>query len=53
MATINGLFTLILIVLFLGIWVWAWSGKNKEKFEKMAQLPLEENTAEPEVQNDD
>lgn len=40
---INGVLTLILMVIFIGIWVWAWSGRNKATFDKMANLPLEEN----------
>lgn len=42
--SINGLMTLLLIILFLGICAWAWSSKNKEKFDRMAHLPLEDTT---------
>ena len=48
MATFNGVMTLLLIILFLGIWVWAWSSRNKSKFDKMASLPLEEDSFEQE-----
>ena len=42
-GAVNGLLTLLLIILFLGICVWAWSSKNKTKFDRMANLPLDEN----------
>ena len=45
MGAVNGLMTLLLIILFLGIWAWAWSSKNKSKFDRMAHLPLEENSS--------
>ena len=48
MATFNGVMTLLLIILFLGIWVWAWSSRNESKFDKMASLPLEEDSVEQE-----
>ncbi|MEJ2384825.1 MAG: cbb3-type cytochrome c oxidase subunit 3 [Xanthomonadales bacterium] len=34
---------ILLIVGFLGIWAWAWSRHRKEDFEKLSQLPLEED----------
>ena len=39
---INGVLTAVLLIVFVGIWVWAWSAKNKDKFDSMAQLPLED-----------
>lgn len=53
MTTFNGIMTGILIVLFLGICVWAWSSKNKDKFDRMARLPLDEFPAEEENKNDE
>jgi cytochrome c oxidase cbb3-type subunit 4 len=49
MGVFNGVMTAILTILFIGIWVWAWSSKNREKFNKMAQMPLEETATEEEV----
>jgi cytochrome c oxidase cbb3-type subunit 4 len=43
MASISGFMTLLLIILFLLIWAWAWNDRNKEKFNRMANLPLEDN----------
>ncbi len=42
---INGILTGLLIVIFIGIWVWAWSKANKPSFERMSQLPLEDEKA--------
>lgn len=42
MEIVNGGMTGLLIVLFIGIWLWAWSSGNKTKFERMANLPLED-----------
>lgn len=53
MASLNGLLTLFLLILFLAIWIWAWSSKNKEKFDRMAKLPLEESSQQSESQNDE
>ena len=48
---INGILTAGLIVLFIGIWAWAWSSKNKEKFDSMAQLPLEDQPSDSQERN--
>ncbi len=53
MATINGLMTLLLLILFVGICVWAWSSRNKESCDRMARLPMEDNTDTGETKNDD
>ena len=42
---INGILTGLLIVIFIGIWIWAWSKANKPSFERMSQLPLEDEHA--------
>ncbi len=40
---ISGIFAGTLIVLFVGIVLWAYSAGNKEQFDKMANLPLQED----------
>ena len=40
---VRGLVLILLIVGFAGIWAWAWSKKRKPEFDRMAQLPLEED----------
>jgi len=41
--TIRGVLTIILMIAFLGLVVWAWSSKRKETFDKLSQMPLEED----------
>jgi cytochrome c oxidase cbb3-type subunit 4 len=41
--TIRGALTIILIIAFMGLVVWAWSSKRKETFDKLSQMPLEED----------
>jgi cytochrome c oxidase cbb3-type subunit 4 len=41
--TIRAALTIILIIAFLGLVVWAWSSKRKETFDKLSQMPLEED----------
>jgi len=42
--TLSGLMTGLLLILFIGICIWSWSGKRKESFDRMASLPLEEDS---------
>jgi cytochrome c oxidase cbb3-type subunit 4 len=41
---VRGMITLSLLLLFIGLFVWAWSSRRKDLFERMAQLPLEDET---------
>ena len=41
--TIRGVLTIVLMIAFLGLVVWAWSSKRKETFDKLSQMPLEED----------
>ena len=40
---ISGIVTGALLIMFIGIMVWSWSGKRKQAFDRMAQLPLEDD----------
>ena len=40
---IRGVLTIILMIAFLGLVAWAWSSKRKETFDKLSQMPLEED----------
>ncbi len=51
MTSFNGIMTGVLLVLFIAIWVWAWSGKNREKFDRMAHMPLEDNEEQSEIKS--
>lgn len=46
---VRGLLTLILFLAFMTLWAWAWNKNRKQDFDRMAQLPLEdqEPTQEP------
>lgn len=39
---ISGIVTAVLLAAFVGIAFWAWSGRNRERWQRAAQLPLEE-----------
>ena len=43
---VRGFVMIALIVGFIGIWAWAWSRKRKPDFDRMSQLPLEEDTGQ-------
>lgn len=35
----------MVLIVFIGIVIWAWSGRNKEKYEAAARMPLEDDDA--------
>ncbi|TBR39342.1 MULTISPECIES: cbb3-type cytochrome oxidase subunit 3 [Dyella] len=47
MSAIWGHLTGVLITLimfaFIAIWIWAWSGRHKRVFDRMAELPMEDD----------
>ena len=43
-GTFNGIWTAVLIIAFMGIVVWAYSANRKKDFDKMANLPLEDDS---------
>ena len=45
MVWVRGAILVAMIIGFLGMWAWAWSKKRKPDFDRMAQLPLEEDAA--------
>ncbi len=40
---VRGMITLSLLLLFIGLVIWAWSSRRRDLFDRMAQLPLEED----------
>lgn len=40
---LSSVVTVISMLVFIGIIMWAFSSKNKERFEKMARLPIDNN----------
>lgn len=41
--TLSGVMTALLLLMFVGIWVWSWSAKRKPDFDRLANLPLEDD----------
>lgn len=42
-GTLQGLATLAALLAFIGVAVWAWSARRKDRFERAARMPLEED----------
>jgi cytochrome c oxidase cbb3-type subunit 4 len=41
---VRGMITLSLLLSFVGLFIWAWSSRRKDLFDRMSQLPLEDET---------
>jgi cytochrome c oxidase cbb3-type subunit 4 len=41
---IAGGFIVAMLVTFIGIWIWAWRRKHLPTFDRMAKLPLEDES---------
>lgn len=48
-----GVFTVVLLVTFIGIWIWAWRKRHKDVFDRMARLPLEDDSRPPQDDEED
>lgn len=44
---VAGVVTVILMATFIGIWIWAWRKARGRVFERMARLPLEDDSVIP------
>lgn len=44
-SLIQSIWTVVVMVLFVGIVLWAYSGKRRADFEKMGNIPFEEDQA--------
>ena len=42
---LRGLLTAVLLFSFIALWIWAWSSRRKADFDAQAALPLEEDRA--------
>ena len=51
-GNVAGVVTVVLMLVFIGIWIWAWRPRHKRKFDRMAQLPMQESDA-PATDDDD
>lgn len=41
---VAGAFIVLMMASFIGIWIWAWRKRHKTHFDRMAQLPLEDES---------
>jgi len=41
---LTGAIILFMMFTFIGIWIWAWRKHHHPAFQRMAQLPLEDET---------
>jgi cytochrome c oxidase cbb3-type subunit 4 len=39
----HSIWTAFLLIIFIAIVIWAWSGRRRERFERAARLPLEDD----------
>ncbi|MCW8807031.1 MAG: cbb3-type cytochrome c oxidase subunit 3 [Rhodanobacter sp.] len=46
---VAGVIIVMMMTIFIGIWVWAWRKRHKPVFDRMAQLPLEDEDADIET----
>lgn len=53
MGNLIGVFIVVMMVIFIGIWIWAWRAKHKKVFDRMARLPLEDDSAPPRDDEED
>ncbi|MGD9944172.1 MAG: cbb3-type cytochrome oxidase subunit 3 [Burkholderiaceae bacterium] len=42
-----GVITVVLLVVFIAVWYWAWRPRHKRNFDRMAQLPMEDDGSPP------
>ena len=52
-GNVIGVVTLILMFTFIGIWIWAWRKKHKRVFDRMARLPLEDDSVIPDPSDEE
>lgn len=41
---VAGAIILLMLITFIGIWIWAWRKYHKPTFNRMARLPMEDDT---------
>jgi cytochrome c oxidase cbb3-type subunit 4 len=39
-----GVFIVLMMATFIGIWIWAWRKRRRRVFDRMARLPMEDET---------
>ncbi|WP_426688786.1 cbb3-type cytochrome oxidase subunit 3 [Rhodanobacter ginsengiterrae] len=43
-GTVVGVFIALMMLTFIAIWIWAWRKYHKPTFNRMAQLPMEDES---------
>ncbi len=41
-GNLAGVVTVVLLVTFVGIWIWAWRPRHRRKFDRLAEMPMED-----------
>ena len=41
-----GVITLVLMLLFIGIWIWAWLPSHRKTFDRLARIPMHDQTSD-------
>ena len=49
---VSGIVTVLLLVVFVGGWIWAWSPRRRREFDEAARLPLAEESADRDEEQD-
>lgn len=44
-GTVVGIFIAVMMLTFIAIWIWAWRKYHKPTFNRMAHLPMEDESA--------
>ena len=42
---VTGAFIVLMMLTFIGIWIWAWRRYHRRTFDRMARLPMEDESA--------
>jgi cytochrome c oxidase cbb3-type subunit 4 len=41
---VAGIFIVAMMTTFIGIWIWAWRKRHRPAFDRLARLPMEDET---------
>ncbi|MFY9180348.1 MAG: cbb3-type cytochrome c oxidase subunit 3 [Venatoribacter sp.] len=44
-GNLHGVITVAMMVTFISIWIWAWRKRHKKVFDRMSELPMEDDLA--------
>lgn len=46
-----GYVTVAMMTVFIGIWIWAWRKRHKKVFDRMSELPMEDDLSGSNTKN--